>query len=191
MTARKPAHLVDRAARWRGKVPIPKKAHPLVRQLFKMMNADGITLRELAEMSGVGVKTLSDWRYRRAPTLALFIAAANALGMEVVMRPDITSGQSAKAAEIKRLVADALGYDEDGFCRKYGGHAVTRPAQIAMWAVRRAFPSMSLTDLGREFGDREHSTVRHSLDRGQAFIERSDWLRGQVDSIIKSVGAEP
>jgi len=69
--------------RWRGQIPIPPKAHPLVRRLIRVANAKQVTLTEIAMESGVSPKTISDWRYRSAPSLTNFEAALNALGYEL------------------------------------------------------------------------------------------------------------
>jgi hypothetical protein len=69
--------------RWRGQIPIPPKAHPLVRRLIRIANARQVTLTEIALESGVSPKTISDWRYRSAPSLTNFEAALNALGYEI------------------------------------------------------------------------------------------------------------
>jgi len=69
--------------RWRGQIPIPPKAHPLVRRLIRIANAKQVTLTEIALESGVAPKTISDWRYRSAPSLTNFEAALNALGYEL------------------------------------------------------------------------------------------------------------
>jgi len=69
--------------RWRGQIPIPPKAHPLVRRLIRIANAKQVTLTEIALESGVAPKTISDWRYRSAPSLTNFEAALNALGYEI------------------------------------------------------------------------------------------------------------
>jgi hypothetical protein len=69
--------------RWRGQIPIPPKAHPLVRRLIRIANAKQVTLTEIAMESGVAPKTISDWRYRSAPSLTNFEAALNALGYEI------------------------------------------------------------------------------------------------------------
>ena len=72
--------------RWRGKLPIPTHTHPLVRQLFEALNSERTTLTELARHSGIQRKTISDWRYRRRPTVDLLDAAFNALDRRLVVK---------------------------------------------------------------------------------------------------------
>lgn len=69
--------------RWRGQIPIPPHAHPLVRRLIECANEQKTTLSEMAERAGQSPKTISDWRYRSTPSLANFEAALNAIGYEL------------------------------------------------------------------------------------------------------------
>lgn len=73
--------------RWRGKLPIPRHAHPLVRRFFRELNEQKTTIGEVAARSGQRPGTISDWRYRRNPTLPSFEAALAALDLELSIRP--------------------------------------------------------------------------------------------------------
>jgi hypothetical protein len=73
--------------RWRGKIPIPKHAHPLVRQFVERCNDEQTLIGEVAVRAGLAPDTVSDWRYRRSPLLDNFVAALNALDLELVIRP--------------------------------------------------------------------------------------------------------
>jgi hypothetical protein len=74
--------------RWRGRIPIPRRAHPLVRRLFEEMNRQEVTLTELAAESGFERGTISDWRYRRAPKVDHLEAALNVLGLRLTVARD-------------------------------------------------------------------------------------------------------
>lgn len=69
--------------RWRGQIPIPPHAHPLIRQMVQIANRDMTTMREIGERAGLRAETVSNWRYRASPRLADFEAALNALGYEL------------------------------------------------------------------------------------------------------------
>lgn len=72
--------------RWRGKLPIPRHVHPLVRRLFVEMNQQKTTLTEVADRAGIRRGTVSDWRYRYTPRVADLDAALNVLGLELSVR---------------------------------------------------------------------------------------------------------
>ena len=72
--------------RWRGKLPIPAHAHPLVKRFFGELNMQSTTLTEVARRAGMQRATMSDWRYRREPSLSNFNAALNVIGLELAIR---------------------------------------------------------------------------------------------------------
>lgn len=74
-------------ARWRGRLPMPRHAHPLVRQLIMEMNARQVLVSEVAAEAGMRPCTISEWRYRSVPKLDLLEAALNVLGLELVILP--------------------------------------------------------------------------------------------------------
>lgn len=63
------------------------RAHPLVCQLFDAMRENRVKLKDFARRVGVNRSTFDQWRTCSSPTLAVFVAAANALGYEVVLKP--------------------------------------------------------------------------------------------------------
>lgn len=71
--------------RWRGKIPIPPHAHPLIRQLVRRANQEMTTLSEIADRAGMPRATISDWRYSRMPRLDNFEAALNAMGLKLAI----------------------------------------------------------------------------------------------------------
>lgn len=73
--------------RWRGKLTVPDHAHPLVRRFIGELNRQQTTLSEVAVRAGLARATMSDWRYRREPTLSNFEAALNVIGLELSIRP--------------------------------------------------------------------------------------------------------
>lgn len=76
----------SRGTRWRGKLPVPAHVNPLVRRLFEEMNRQQTTVTEVASRAGLRRSTISDWRYRRSPSVADLQAALNVLDMQLVVR---------------------------------------------------------------------------------------------------------
>lgn len=74
-------------SRWAGKLPIPPNAHPLVREMFELMNKHKIMITRIAEASGVGRAAISDWRYRTKPHLESFEAALGVMGYKLKIEP--------------------------------------------------------------------------------------------------------
>jgi hypothetical protein len=69
--------------RWRGRLPIPEKAHPLVKELTRHMNRERTLTHEVAEKSGVSQATISNWRWKNGPLLDNFIAVLNAMDLDL------------------------------------------------------------------------------------------------------------
>ena len=68
------------------RLAIPRHAHPLVRQMTEIQNAEQMGMLDLAERSGVNKNTLSEWRKRVTPSVANLEACLNVLGYELVIR---------------------------------------------------------------------------------------------------------
>jgi transcriptional regulator with XRE-family HTH domain len=67
----------------RGKRPIPRNAHPLVRQLVREINRQGAFLYEVGDRAGVARQTIAKWCYIRNPEITGLIAVANVLDMDL------------------------------------------------------------------------------------------------------------
>ena len=76
------------AKRWAGKLTVPKKCDPLVRQVFQLINEQRASLTDVSEKAGVRRCTLSDWRYRRNPNLLSLQAVVQALGYRLTITKD-------------------------------------------------------------------------------------------------------
>lgn len=66
----------------RGRLPIPKNVHPLVRRLFELLNHERATAKEISKRAGLCVPAVSLWR-KQMPRLDNFSAALNALGYKL------------------------------------------------------------------------------------------------------------
>ena len=72
-----------RGARWRGRLVPPRRCHPLVRELWHLMNRHEWLLSEVAHVSGISAATIKGWGRDKHPNLDTFEAAAHALGYEL------------------------------------------------------------------------------------------------------------
>jgi hypothetical protein len=69
--------------RWRRRA-IPVNVHPLTRRMFEEMNAQQCSDGMMAERAGLSKDTLSDWRRRTTPNIAMLDACYNVLGRKLV-----------------------------------------------------------------------------------------------------------
>lgn len=74
--------------------PAPARAHPLVRQFFDLLNADGMSGYRLEEKTGVSRRCVWGWRVTASnrmrascPRIDILDACANALGYKLALVP--------------------------------------------------------------------------------------------------------
>ena len=86
---------------------------------------------------------------------------------------------------IQRLVCETykLGFDE--LLGKGRTNRVVFPRHVAMY-LSRALTRCSLTDIGRRFGGRDHTTVIHALHSIEQRIRKTTELRRNIDQIKES-----
>ena len=71
--------------RWRGRLKIPKHAHPLVRRLFAEMNHQLTTMTEIASEAGLRRCSIGEWGTKMTPRVSDLEAAFNVLGLRLVV----------------------------------------------------------------------------------------------------------
>ena len=67
--------------------------------------------------------------------------------------------------------------------------SVSYPRQIVMYLCRR-LTDMSVTDIGKTLGNRDHSTVLHGYDKVSGDIEQDQSLHNTIDVLIKKINPE-
>lgn len=102
------------------------------------------------------------------------------------LRPDAAGGEQTSPHDVRRLVAAEWGVTPDGLQSKRRTKDLTVPRQVAMFLIKERF-DLSLVDIGKLFGGRDHSTVIHSVAKveedmaaDEAFRERVTRLRASV-----------
>lgn len=87
MTLQEPSWCSDgRSLRFRGKLTVPDRADPLVRQCIEIMNEEMETVRGVTERSGVSAWTIRQWRGRAMPKVRDLQAVLNSMGYELCIR---------------------------------------------------------------------------------------------------------
>lgn len=91
------------------KVKCAPKAHPLVRQLVRLMQQEECGVVELSERAAVNPQTLKDWRVRTVPRVDMLEACFNALGyrLAVVATDGFEIGPSGIAERLALVSAEA------------------------------------------------------------------------------------
>ena len=80
--------------------------------------------------------------------------------------------------------------DEDVLRGQSRGREVVNARQIAMYLMRRMI-CMNLADIGKEFGDRDHTTVLHSLDKVEKQMRSDPAFAETVKQITTNINTNP
>ena len=104
--------------------------------------------------------------------LIRLIAYASLTGSEITLplaqetlRDLLSPGEKAISAEmIQKTIADYFGMRVHELKAKNNSKAVTLPRQIAMYLCKK-LTGLSLPQIGREFGNKHHTTVIHSVNK--------------------------
>ena len=81
---------------------------------------------------------------------------------------------------IQRKVADHFGIALTDMSSARRMQAVVRPRQVAMYLAKQ-LTSRSLPEIGRKFGNRDHTTVMHAVSRVTELMQRDDTFAEEVE----------
>jgi chromosomal replication initiator protein len=88
--------------------------------------------------------------------------------------------------QIQRKVAETYGLKLADLKAKNRTKAVAFPRQIAMYLARQ-LTHASLSEVGRAFGGKDHTTVLHAVDKIQVLLQEDPKLRKSIDGLIQGI----
>ncbi|MDZ7638850.1 MAG: chromosomal replication initiator protein DnaA [Bryobacterales bacterium] len=159
--------------------------------LDKKAEADGVTLPEdvrifiatktkssVRELEGALVKVLAYSSMVDAPiTLQMARQVLSGLGEQGERRVSIDSIQKAVASKFK--------LQQQQLRQRSNAHSISYPRQVAMFLAKE-LTAASLTEIGRAFGGKHHTTVMHSVQKiegeRQANAETAKVIQSLIDS---------
>ncbi len=94
------------------------------------------------------------------------------------------------AQSVVNYICSTYHIDEDVLRGQSRGREVVTARQIAMYLMRRMI-CMNLVDIGKEFGDRDHTTVLHSLDKVEKQMRSDPAFAEMVKQITTNINANP
>ena len=86
---------------------------------------------------------------------------------------------------IQKTIADHYKMRVQELKSKNNSKSVTLPRQICMYLCKK-LTGASLPQIGREFGDKHHTTVMHSINKISLMIQRDRELSKQIQTFIDS-----
>lgn len=81
---------------------------------------------------------------------------------------------------IKRVVCKHFGISHDDIISQRRDHKVQRPRMVAIY-LSRAFTPHSLPEIGRKFGNRDHTTILHSIRKAGSLLDAGDPLSRDIE----------
>ena len=87
---------------------------------------------------------------------------------------------------IQRKVAEFFGIKLSDMRAKNRTKSVAFPRQIAMY-LSRQLTHASLSDIGRAFGGKDHTTVIHAVSKLQLLIQEDPKLKQTIDALTQGI----
>jgi chromosomal replication initiator protein len=87
---------------------------------------------------------------------------------------------------IQRRVCDFFSLKLSDLKAKNRTRAIAFPRQVAMYLARQLTHS-SLSEIGRAFGGKDHTTVLHAVDKIQTLMQEDPKLHKTIDGLIQSI----
>lgn len=81
------------------------------------------------------------------------------------------------------MTAAAWGAEVRGITGPHRSPAYARPRFAAIWVVRATLP-LSLPEIGRRIGDRDHTTILHALRRAERLRGRDCEFAARTDAVL-------
>lgn len=130
------------------------------------------------ELEGAVTRLFANWQYMRTP-ITLDIA-------ETVVR-DLVQGiepRRIKIEDILRIVSRHFGVTKGDLLSQRRHRSVVWPRQIGMYLAKQ-LTARSLPEIGRRFGNRDHTTVLHAIRKIEGEINGNPRLRDEIDELKK------
>lgn len=130
------------------------------------------------ELEGAITRLFANWQYMRTP-ISMDIA-------ETVVR-DLVQGiepRRIKIEDILRIISRHFGVSKGDLLSQRRHRSVVWPRQIGMYLAKQ-LTARSLPEIGRRFGNRDHTTVLHAIRKIENEISGNPRLRDEIDELKK------
>ena len=85
------------------------------------------------------------------------------------------------------IVQSYFNVAEDYYLRRSRKYEIVLPRQIAMYLIRKYTNKISLNDIGKKFGGKNHATILNGVKRIKNYMDVDKELKNQVADIEKIV----
>lgn len=130
------------------------------------------------ELEGAVIRLFANWQYVRAP-ITVDVA-------ETVIR-DLVQGlepRRIKIEDILRVISRHFGVSKSDLLSQRRHRSVVWPRQIGMYLAKQ-MTARSLPEIGRRFGNRDHTTVLHAIRKIEGKLNGNPRLRDEMEELKK------
>ncbi len=132
------------------------------------------------ELEGAVIRLFANWQYVRAP-ITVDVA-------ETVIR-DLVQGlepRRIKIEDILRIISRHFGVSKSDLLSQRRHRSVVWPRQIGMYLAKQ-MTARSLPEIGRRFGNRDHTTVLHAIRKIDGELNANPRLRDELEELKKQL----
>ncbi len=132
------------------------------------------------ELEGAVIRLFANWQYVRAP-ITVEVA-------ETVIR-DLVQGlepRRIKIEDILRIISRHFGVSKSDLLSQRRHRSVVWPRQIGMYLAKQ-MTARSLPEIGRRFGNRDHTTVLHAIRKIDGELDGNARLRDELEELKKQL----
>ena len=135
------------------------------------------------ELEGAVTRLYAQWQLMRAPVTA---DAAEAL-----LRDLVASGEPRRIRieDILKIVSRHYGISRNDILSERRHRSVVWPRQIGMYLAKQ-MTARSLPEIGRRFGNRDHTTVLHAIRKIEGQLTGNAQLKDEIEDLKKQLGPE-
>jgi chromosomal replication initiator protein len=132
------------------------------------------------ELEGAVTRLYATWQYMRTPITVEVV--------ETVVR-DLIQGiepRRIKIEDILKIISRHFGVSRGDILSQRRHRSVVWPRQIGMYLAKQ-LTSRSLPEIGRRFGNRDHTTVLHAIRKIEGEIGGNTRLKDEIEELKKQL----
>lgn len=130
------------------------------------------------ELEGAVTRLYATWQYMRTP-ISLDIAESVIRDLVQSLEP-----RRPKIEDILRIISRHYGVSKGDLLSQRRHRSVVWPRQIGMYLAKQ-LTARSLPEIGRRFGNRDHTTVLHAIRKIEGEINDNPRLRDELEELKK------
>jgi chromosomal replication initiator protein len=130
------------------------------------------------EMEGAAIRLHAQWQYMRTP-ITREVA-------ENVIRDLVQNSEPRRVRieDIIKTVSRHFGVSKPDILSQRRHRSVVWPRQVGMYLAKQ-LTARSLPEIGRRFGNRDHTTVLHAIRKIEGALDGNQRLRDEIDDLKK------